>query len=97
MLKRFAKRNRAVRLILSHAHALQIVDDHHVMWAEAADDAERESIRARCYHQLWLAAGHAVGFEVAAHGVVAFFFNPMMGGALLVLGAAIIYFTDRGH
>jgi len=96
-LKRSADRNLVARIILKHAHAIQIIDDHQLMWLEAVDDEERERIRARCRTQLVLAGAHAVGFDVAVHGTVAMMFNPMFGGALLLLGAVIVYFTDRGR
>ena len=96
-LKRSAGRNRVVRVILTHAHVLQIIDDHQLMWLEAVDDEERELVRARCRNQLFLAGVNLAGFEVAVHGTVDLMFNPMFGGALLLLGAVIVYFTDRGH
>ena len=86
-----------VRVIATHMHLLQITEDHQLMWAEAADDAERESVHRRYQKQLVLAGANAVGFELAMHGTLGFITNPMTGGALLVLGAVIVYFTDRGH
>ncbi len=96
-LKLSAERYRAVHIILKHAHVLQIIDDHQLMWHEAAGDTEREYVRARLRRQLMLAGTNVIGFEVASHGAWAFFSNPMLGGALLVLGSAIVYLTDRTH
>lgn len=53
-------------------------------------------INVRSRTQLLLAGANAAGFEVAVHGTVDLMFNPMFGGALLLLGAVIVYFTDRG-
>lgn len=96
-LKRFAERSTFARIILNHAHALQIVDDHQLMWYEATDEEERECIRARCRKQLQLAGVHVLGIDMATHGAVAMMFDPMVGGAVLLLGAVIAYFTERGH
>ena len=96
-LKRSAERSTVARIILNHAHALQIIDDHQLLWWEAEDEEERERIRARCRKQLLLSGGHAVGFDMAVHGTVAMMFDPMIGGAVFLLGAVITYITRRGH
>src|SRR6516164_6910905 len=96
-LKRSADRTKVARIVLNHAHILQIVDDHQLMYYEAIDDDEREQVRARCRTQVWLAGAHAIGFDVAVHGAVGMMFDPMLGGAVLLLGAIIAFFTDRGH
>jgi hypothetical protein len=95
-LKRSAERFKPVHIILKHTHALQIIDDHQMMWLQAFDDEERERVRVRCRKQLGLACVNTVGFEVAIYGVLDVMSNPAVGGAVLLLGAIIVYFTDKG-
>lgn len=93
-IKKLAAQNPVLRSVLSHAHVLQIIDDHQDMWLATQDEAERSRVRKRLHKQLALAGVNFAGMEVTVHGaVLSIAGDPLHGGSLVVLGIALIYLT----
>jgi len=93
-LKKLARRSRIAKTILSHAHMLQIIDDHQAMWLVASSDEERLRIKHRLNQQLARATVNFTGLEVTIHGATVVVFDPLNGGSLILLGVALMYFTS---
>lgn len=90
-VQKLASRNAVCRTILSHAHVLQIIEDHQAMWLSAGDAEERERIERRLRKQLALAGVNFVAFETAMHGAaVSMLGDPLIGGSLILVGAVVM-------
>ena len=93
-IKKLAAQNRVLRSVLSHAHVLQIIDDHQDMWLATEDEELRRQIQVRLRKQLALAGVNFAGLEVTVHGLVlSIAGDPLHGGSLVILGIALIYAT----
>ncbi len=96
-LRRICDNNKVARVLATKLHLLSITDDHQQMWADAPNDAEREAVCARYRRQVALALVNEAAFAAALHGAGITFVNPMTGGALLVLGSVVMYYTTHGR
>lgn len=97
-LKKLAGRNTIFRSILSHAHVLQIIDDHQLMWLMAETEAEKHRIKRRLRKQLALAGVSFGGFELFIHGAVLAPADFHLGSGLVLLGLLVMYIAGgRGN
>lgn len=87
---------RVTREIAKHIALRQIIDDAWIEWNQAGTAKEKIAVHKRFRVQVIRSMLSFGGFEIAAHGVISVAFgNFLVGGSLIVVGAAMMHLMRR--